>query len=170
MRAIFVISVWLVFASSACSSNADDSEGNSGGSAGTSGGNPSSASGGSSNGGGASGAAQRAQIRFLYQTDWKDHLGTCAWISDYRIKFGATPVPVTAGIDVSAGALSAYVEVDGRTYTDDDVLHIFTCSKSQTSKQTLQLFGMFGTDLPLLPAHKYTLTLAGSAASIAEDP
>lgn len=97
-------------------------------------------------------------------------MGACTSISDYRIKFAATPVPVAATIDVTPGALTQYVEVDGRTYRDSDVLHIFTCSKSQTSKQTLQLFGMFGTDLALAPAHKYTVTLEGSMAGMVEDP
>ncbi|HYP77062.1 MAG TPA: hypothetical protein VER12_13935 [Polyangiaceae bacterium] len=127
------------------------------------------------NGGRASGSAGapastgRAQVRFVYQADWQQHLAACAWISDYRIKFGATPVPVSATIDVTSDAPSSYVEVDGRDYADEDVLHIFTCSKSQTSKQTLQLFGKFGTDLALSPAKKYTVTLAGSAASLTED-
>ena len=106
----------------------------------------------------------------MYQADWQDHLGTCAWISDYRIKFGAIPVPVTATIDVESTEPTAYVEVDGRSYEDMDVLHVFTCSKSQTSKQTLQLYGKFGTDLALSPGHRYTVTLAGSTASLAEDP
>jgi len=105
----------------------------------------------------------------VYQSDWKDHLGTCAAISDYRIKFGAIPVPVTATIDVASTEPTAYVAVDGRTYQDMDVLHIFTCSKSQTSKQTLQLFGKFGTDLELSAGHKYTVTLAGSSATLEED-
>jgi len=106
----------------------------------------------------------------VYEADWKDHLSACVSISDYRIKFGAIPVPVTAPIDVTSSDPTEYVEVDGRTYADEDVLHIFTCSKSQTSKQTLQLFGKFGLDLPLSGGHKYTVTLAGSAATLAEDP
>jgi hypothetical protein len=105
----------------------------------------------------------------VYESDWKDHLGSCASIADYRIKFGANPIPVTATIDVTSSEPTAYVEVDGRSYADDDVLHVFTCSKSQTSKQTLQLFGKFGLDLPLFPAKKYTVTLSGSAASLLED-
>jgi len=109
-------------------------------------------------------------LRFLYRADWKDHLGACASISDYRIKFGAVPLPITAPIDVTPDALSQYVEVEGRTYEDSDVLHIFTCSKSQTSKQTQQLYGKFGVDLPLEPAKRYTVTLSGSAVILAEDP
>jgi len=42
--------------------------------------------------------------------------------------------------------------------------------KSQTSKQTLQLVGKFGVDLPLEPAKRYTVSLAGTAATLAEDP
>lgn len=119
---------------------------------------------------GSASTSAQAQLRFSYESDWKDHLGSCASISDYRIKFGANPVPVTATIDVTSAEPTEYVAVDGRTYADADVLHIFTCSKSQTSKQTLQLFGKFGADLELSPGHEYTVRLAGSAASLEEDP
>ena len=109
-------------------------------------------------------------MRFLYLADWEEHLGSCAWITDYRLKFGANPIPVTAPIVVAPDSLSEYVEVDGRTYADSDVLHLFTCAKSQTSKQTLQLYGKFGIDLPLEPSKRYTVTLGGTAATLAEDP
>ena len=165
MRKLMAVSVLLVLSVVACGSGSEGGAGNTGGNAGF-GGN----GGGPGGSGGVSGASDRAQIRFLYQADWQDHLGACVAISDYRIKFGATPVPVSVTIDVTPGALTPYEEVDGRTYADSDVLHIFTCSKSQTSKSTLQLFGMFGTDLALAPAHKYTVTLAGSVAAMAEDP
>ena len=154
----------------ACSSSDGGSGDNVGGR--VSGGGAGSSAGGGGAGGssGASNAAGTAQLRFVYQADWAAHLGTCAAISDYRIKFAANPVPVTATIDLTPGSVSAYVSVDGRDYADADVLHIFTCSKSQTSKQTLQLFGKFGTDLSLVAQHKYTVTLAGSTATLAEDP
>ena len=61
------------------------------------------------------------------------------------------------------------MEVDGRTYEDSDVLHAFTCNKSQTSKQTQQLYGKFGIDLPLEPSKRYTATRGGTAATLAED-
>jgi hypothetical protein len=160
-----VLSVFLVLAAAACGSSSDGGGGNTGGNPGVGGGG-----GGPSGSGGAVGSGERAQVRFLYQADWQSHLGACMSISDYRIKFGATPVPVTATIDVTPGALTQYVEVDGRTYLDSDVLHIFTCSKSQTSKQTLQLLGMFGTDLAFAPARKYTVTLEGSVAGMVDDP
>jgi len=120
--------------------------------------------------GGSTSSGTHAQLRFLHHDDWKDHLSTCAWISDYRIKFGANPIPVTAQIELMSDSLSEYVEVDGRSYQDSDVLHIFTCNKSQTSKQTLQLYGKFGIDLPLEPGKRYTVTLTGTAATFAEDP
>jgi hypothetical protein len=120
--------------------------------------------------GGASNPTGKAQLRFLYRAEWQEHMGSCAWISDYRLKFAADPIPVTAPIEVTADSLSEYVEVDGRTYEDSDVLHIFTCSKSQTSKQTQQLYGKFGIDLPLEPSKRYTVTLAGTAATLAADP
>jgi len=156
LRRILVFQFALVLLA-ACGSEAPPAGG--GGSAGA---GP--ASGGSSN------SASHAQLRFVYRDEWQDHLGTCAWISDYRIKFGANPIPVTAPIEVMSDSMSEYVEVDGRTYQDSDVLHIFTCNKSQTSKQTLQLYGRFGIDLPLEPAKRYTVTLAGTAATVAEDP
>jgi hypothetical protein len=167
-----VLSVFLVLPVAACGSSSDGGGGNTGGNAGVggSGAGPSGGGGGPSGSGGAAGSGERAQVRFLYQADWQSHLGACMSISDYRIKFGATPVPVTATIDVTPGALTLYVEVDGRTYLDSDVLHIFTCSKLQTSKQTLQLFGMFGTDLAFAPARKYTVTLEGGVAGMALDP
>jgi hypothetical protein len=165
MCRLMVLSVFLVLPVAACGSGSDGGAGNHGGNAGAGG-----SGGGPSGSGGAPGSGERAQVRFLYQADWQDHLGACMSISDYRIKFAATPVPVAATIDVTPGALTQYVEVDGRTYQDSDVLHIFTCSKSQTSKQTLELFGMFGTDLALAPAHKYTVTLEGNVAGTVEDP
>lgn len=164
MNAQFITAVSLLFACVACSSDGGTASGGGGNGPSGGGGGPT-ASGGSS-----ASSSDRAQLRFVYESDWKDHLGSCASISDYRIKFGAIPVPVTANIDVTSTEPSAYVEVDGRTYPDADVLHIFTCSKSQTSKQTLQLFSKFGTDLELSPGHKYTVTLAGSAASLEQDP
>jgi hypothetical protein len=120
--------------------------------------------------GGSPSAAARAQLRFVYRPEWKDRLGTCAWISDYRIKFGANPIAVTAPIEVVADSVSEYFEVDGRPYQDSDVLHICTCSKTQTSKQTLQVYGRFGLDLPLEPGKRYTLTLAGTGATLEQDP
>jgi hypothetical protein len=160
MRSPFIATLSVLLACIACGSSDGSADGASG-----SGSSP------QESGGAASGSSgEHAQIRFVYQADWKDHLGACASISDYRIKFGAIPVGVTATIDVTSDAPSAYVEVDGRTYADADVLHIFSCNKSQTSKQTLQLYSKFGVDLELSPTKKYTVTLAGSAASLAEDP
>jgi hypothetical protein len=139
-----------------CGSEAPLDHGSAGGAASSSGGSPSSSA--------------HAQLRFVYRTEWQDHLATCAWISDYRIKFGANPIPVSASIEVTPDSTSEYVEVDGRTYEDSDVLHVFTCNKTQTSKQTLQIYGKFGRDLPLEPAKRYTITLGGAAATLAEDP
>jgi hypothetical protein len=62
--------------------------------------------------GGSSSSAAHAQLRFQYRSEWQDHLGTCAWISDYRIKFGANPISVTAPIEVSPDSVSDYVQVD----------------------------------------------------------
>jgi hypothetical protein len=130
------------------------------------------ASGGAGAGGGGAPAVSEggAQVRFLYQEDWQAHLGSCAWISEYRIKFGGNPLPVTVTIDLMADALGQYVALEGRTYKDADVLHIFTCNQSQTSKQTKQLYGRFGTDLNFESAKQYTVTLGGDAAIVAEDP
>jgi hypothetical protein len=129
-----------------------------------------SAGGAASGSGGSASASSHAQLRFVYRTEWQEHLATCAWISEYRIKFGANPIPVSAPVEVTPDSMSEYVEVDGRTYEDSDVLHVFTCNKTQTSKQTLQVYGKFGRDLPLEPAKRYTVTLGGSAATLAEDP
>lgn len=169
MRTLLVAGFCL-FMAAACSSSGGGTEDSTGGNSNQGGadGGSSSSTGGSGSAG-ASNLAETAQLRFVYQADWATHLASCAAISDYRIKFGASPVPVTATIDLT-GAVGTYVSVDGRSYADADVLHIFTCSKSQTSKQTLQLFGKFGVDLPLMPAHKYTVTLAGSVATLTEDP
>lgn len=164
MRLHFITTAAALFVCVACSSDAGTSSGGGGGEG------PTASGGGPSGNGGSAASSQRAQLRFLYESDWKDHLGACAAISDYRIKFGANPVPVTANIDVTSSEPTAYVEVDGRSYADADVLHVFTCSKSQTSKQTLQLYSKFGTDLELSPGHKYTVSLSGSVASLAEDP
>lgn|SRR6185369_831977 len=156
MRSLYFSTLTLLFVGVACSSDGGTQTGGGGG--------------GPSGNAGSASSSEPAQLRFVYESDWKDHLGTCASISDYRIKFGAIPVPVTATIDVTSTEPTAYVAVDGRTYVDMDVLHIFTCSQSQTSKRTLQLYGKFATDLPLAPGHRYTVTLAGSAAALAEDP
>ena len=110
-------------------------------------------------------------MRFLFKDDWKDHLAaSCAWISDYRLKFAGNPVPITVSIDVMADALTEYVRLDGGTYKDANVLHIFSCSQSQTSKQTKQLYGRFGADLDFEADKQYTVTLGGSVATVAEDP
>lgn len=162
MRSLFVVPFALLFFFAGCGSSDGGSPSGGGGATGEGGATSSNA--------GAPASGDHAQLRFVYETDWKDHLGACASISDYRIKFGAIPVPVTAPIDVTSSDPTEYVQVDGRTYADADVLHIFTCSKSQTSKQTLQLFSKLGTDLELTGGHKYTVTLAGSAATLAEDP
>lgn len=122
---------------------------------------------GSGDGGGSSTDAADsagARLRFQYDTTWAAHLG-CTSIRDYRIKFGASPVPVTAAIDVMSTAPGAYVEVDGRTYPDADVLHLYTCDGSSE-----QNFGRFGTDLALVGGKRYTVTLSGAAAMIVEDP
>lgn len=126
-----------------------------------------SSSGNNGSGGGGGGGASNtgsAQVRFLYQDTWKDHLG-CTSVSDYRIKFGAVPTPITVPIDVTSGSPGQYVALEGRTYKDADVLHIFTCGTS--SKQD---YGLFGTDLALAPSKRYTVTLGGTAATLAEDP
>lgn len=109
-------------------------------------------------------------MRFQYQAEWKDHLGSCAYISDYRIKFGAIPVPITVTIDATPDWLSEYVGLEGRTYKDSDVLHIFSCNQSQTSKSTKQIYSGFGTDLGFEAAKRYTVTLGGSVATLSEDP
>jgi hypothetical protein len=119
---------------------------------------------------GTSNSVGSAQVRFLYKADWKDHLGACPGIADYRIKFGGIPVPITVPIDTTPDALGEYVGLEGRTYKDNDVLHIFTCVKSQTSKQTQQAYGRFGTDLSFSAAQRFTVTLGGSVASVAQDP
>jgi hypothetical protein len=159
----FLTTLTFLFVCGACGSDGGTATGAGGEGSSSSGGGPSGSAGSAS-------SSESAQLRFVYEADWKDHLRNCAWISDYRIKFGAIPVPVTATIDVNSAEPTAYVAVDGRPYKDVDVLHLFTCSKSQTSKQTLQLFSKFGTDLQLSAGHKYTVTLAGSAASLVEDP
>jgi hypothetical protein len=122
----------------------------------------------SSSGGGDGGvpsAQAGAQVRFRYKADWKDHLGACATISNYRIKFGATPTPITVPIDVTADSLGQYVALEGRTYKDSDVLHAFSCNTS-----TKEEYGRFGADLSLAPSKRYTVTLGGTAATVAEDP
>src|SRR6478609_2330655 len=167
MQSHFIAAVSLLFACVACSSDGGTVPGSGGAS---SGGGPTGSGGAPSGSGGSAASADHAQLRFVYESDWKDHLGSCASISDYRIKFGAIPVGVTATIDVTSSDPTEYVEVEGRTYADKDVLHIFTCSKSQTSKQTMQLYSKFGADLELSPGHKYTVTLAGSTASLEEEP
>jgi hypothetical protein len=111
-----------------------------------------------------------AQVRFRYEADWKDHLGACPTIADYRIKFGATPVPITVSIDVTPGSLGAHAGLEGRTYKDGDVLHVFSCRQSQTSAATKELYGKFGTDLTFVASRHYTVTLAGTVAAVAEDP
>ena len=161
MRSHFFTALTLLLVGVACSAEGGPQTSRGGGGS-TSGGGPSGSAGSAS-------SSEHAQLRFVYQADWQEHLGTCAWISDYRIKFGANPVPVTATIDVASAEPTEYVEVDGRPYEDMDVLHVFTCSKSQTSKQTLQLYGKFGTDLQLSAGHEYTVTLAGSTATLSED-
>jgi len=120
--------------------------------------------------GGSTGTQGSARVRFRYQADWQNHLGTCAGISDYRIKFGATPLPITVPIDATPDSLGEYVALEGRTYQDSDVLHIFTCVKSQTSKQTLQEYSDFGADLSFEVSKQYTVTLGGSVATVSEDP
>ena len=167
-RAFAAIVVALVVGCGSDGSSENDSTG-SGGAAGSGASSGVGAAAGGPAGSGGS-TAGTAQLRFLYQPEWKDHLGNCPGISDYRIKFAANPVPVTASIEETADWLGPYVTVDGRTYEDADVLHIFSCNKSQTSKNTLQLFGRFGIDLPLEPSKRYTVTLAGTQASLAEDP
>src|SRR4051812_40138467 len=111
MRSHFLTTLTLLFVSVACSSDGGTPSDGSGGSSTSSGGGPSGSAGSAASSAG-------AQLRFVYQSDWKDHLGTCAAISDYRIKFGAIPVPVTATIDVASTEPTAYVAVDGRTYQD----------------------------------------------------
>jgi hypothetical protein len=138
---------------------------------GSDGSSPVGGAGAPSGGGGAPAANQGgAQVRFLYKDDWRQHLGSCAWISEYRLKFGGNPVPITVPIDLMADALGEYVALEGRSYKDEDVLHIFTCNQSQTSKQTKQDYGRFGVDLDFEAAKQYTVTLGGSAATVAEDP
>jgi hypothetical protein len=126
--------------------------------------------GGNGNGGAAAVSPDGAQVRFLFKADWEEHLGSCAWISEYRLKFAGNPVPVTVPIEVMADALGEYVGLEGRTYKDDAVLHLFSCNQSQTSKQTKQEYGRFGIDLDFEAAKHYTVTLGGSAATVAEDP
>jgi hypothetical protein len=104
-------------------------------------------------------------VRFRYEADWATHLGPCGTLRDYRLKFGANPVPVSARIDVTMDGPGEYVWLDGRTYKDEDVLHIYTCNGA--SKQE---FGLLGTDLPLAPARRFTVTLGGTAATVAEEP
>jgi hypothetical protein len=123
----------------------------------------SSPSGGGGDGGTGSGSTSGAQIRFKYQSDWATHLG-CATLASYRITFGANPVPISFSID-TAGALGAYKSVDGRPYKDADVLHIYTCNGTEK-----QLYARFGADLPLAAGKKYTVTLGGTAPTVAEDP
>jgi len=113
---------------------------------------------------GASGSAG-AEVRFSYQADWANHLG-CASISSYQIQFGAIPTPVSFNIDTTTGAPGSYKTVDGRTYRDADVLHIYTCSDGTDH----QNYGRFGIDLPFASSKRYTVTLAGAAATYVEDP
>ena len=128
----------------------------------SSGGNP----GGTASGtdGGGSTAQGTAQVRFRYQIDWNTHLG-CTSVSNYKITFGATPTPVDVPIDVTDGALGQYATVDGRPYKDADVLHTYSCDGS-----TKENYGRFGTDLALAASKRYTVTLSGTAATVAEDP
>lgn len=121
-------------------------------------------SGGGGNAGGGSSSTTKAQVRFAYATDWNAHLG-CSAVADYRIKFGASPVPITVPIDTTADSTTPYVELEGRLYADADVLHIYTCDGT-----TDEQFGVFGVDLTLEPAKSYTVTLAGAAATVSEDP
>ncbi len=113
-----------------------------------------------------------AQLRIKYETSWDATLaqGKCTSIRDYRIKFGSLPVGTDFNITQTQDALTAYKTVDGRTYKDADVLHLYTCVKSTTSSTSVQEFGRLGTDLPLAPGKKYTLSLGGAAATLAEDP
>jgi hypothetical protein len=120
--------------------------------------------------GGQGSASGVAQVRFRYQAEWKDHLGACPAISEYRIKFGATPSPISVPIDVTPDSLGEYVGLEGGTYKDSNVLHIFTCIQSQTSKQTKELYGSFGADLSFEASKKYTVTLGGSLATVTEEP
>jgi hypothetical protein len=113
---------------------------------------------------GTSSSASTAQVRFRYQTDWNTHLG-CASLRSYTIEFGAIPVPVDARIDLTAGSVGQYVTVDGRTYKDADVLHRYDCGGS-----TKEEYGRFGIDLPFAASKRYTVTLSGAAATVAEDP
>jgi hypothetical protein len=155
---------WLAFAGAVgCGSDGSANQDSVGG-AGAGG----AATGGASSSGGSPGAG--AEVRFRYQAEWKDHLGVCAYISDYRIKFGAIPVPITVPIDVTPDSLGEYVGIEGHTYADSDVLHIFSCNRSQTSKDTKQLYGRFGTDLGFEPSKRYTVTLGGDVATLSEDP
>jgi hypothetical protein len=163
MRSVLA-SFLTLFIATACGS---DGSGGTGGGGGGGQGGETSASGGS---GGTASTGQTAQVRFAYQADWKDHLGVCASISDYRIKFGAIPVPITVSIDVTPDSIGDYVELEGRLYKDADVLHIFSCNRSQTSKDTKQAYGRFGTDLSLAPEQRYTVTLGGDAATLTVDP
>lgn len=63
-----------------------------------------------------------------------------------------------------------YEQLGATTYKDSSVLHIFTCKKSQTSADTIQELSLFGTDLPFEGGKKYTVTLGGTVATVAEDP
>lgn len=134
------------------------------------GGDSSSSTDGGAAGAGGSAGPSTAEVRFAYQAEWKDHLGACASIADYRIKLGASPLPITVPIDATPGAVGAYVKLEGRKYADADVLHVFTCVKSQTSKQSLEGYGRFGIDLGLSPGKRYTVTLGGTVATLVEDP
>jgi hypothetical protein len=113
---------------------------------------------------GTASSASTAEVRFRYQADWNTHLG-CASLRSYRIQFGAIPVPVSATIDLTAGSVGQYVTVDGRTYKDADVLHLYDCGGS-----TKQEYGRFGIDLPFAAEKRYTVTLSGAAATVVEDP
>ena len=127
-------------------------------------------SGASSGDGGGTGTQGSAQVRFRYKAEWKDHLGACPSISDYRIGFGAIPTPINVSIDATPDSLGQYIGLEGRTYKDADVLHTFSCNQSQTSKSTMQLYSRFGTDLALVASKRYTVTLGGTAATLTEDP
>jgi hypothetical protein len=127
-------------------------------------GSPSGGPDGGGGGGGQQSTETRARVRFGYEADWATHLGPCTTLRDYRLKFGAIPVPISAPIDVTKDGPGEYVWLDGRTYEDEDVLHIYTCNGA--SKQE---FGLLGTALPLAPAKQFTVTLSGTVATIVED-
>lgn len=71
----------------------------------------------------------------------------------------------TATVVPTADSLSEYVTVDGRTYKDTDVRHRYTCDG-----KGMDIPGRLGIDLPLAASKRYTITLAGTAATLAEDP